>query len=215
MGEICLNFAGQDVIATASRALVWEKTIFVADVHFGKDASFRSAGLWTPPGAVEDNLGRLSALLRTYRARRLVVLGDLFHSAHAKESVPLIRRWRKRRPGCEMLVITGNHDRHAGDLAKECGFLMEDEGCLLGPWILRHFPPDASHGFTLCGHIHPVASMSGRGRQRLRLPCFLVSPRMCILPAFGAFTGGFEVRPKANEQIFAIADDTVMPVRAR
>ncbi len=215
MADLLLNLAGQSVLATPSRALVWEKTVFIADVHFGKDATFRSASHWTPPGAAIDNLSRLSDLLRKYHARRLVILGDLFHSVHATETVPAIRRWRNRRPGCEMMVITGNHDRHAGDIAKECGFQMEDEGSCMGPWVLRHYPTETSTGYTLCGHIHPVASLQGRGRQRLRLPCFLVSPHQCILPAFGAFTGGHVVQPRSDEQILAVADDTVTCVNTR
>ncbi len=210
MPDLPLDLAGHRVLATASRALVWEETVFIADVHFGKDATFRSASLWTPPGAVEDNLTRLSQLLRTTRARRLVILGDLFHSVYAAESVPAIRRWRELQTGCEMLVIAGNHDRHADEIARECGLKMEPEGFSLGPWKLRHHPAEESQEFTLCGHLHPVARMQGPGRQRLRVPCFLVSPNQCILPAFGAFTGGFNVRPRREEYLLAIADDSVM-----
>lgn len=210
MADLSLELAGQPVLATVSRALVWEKTVFIADVHFGKDATFRSANLWTPPGAVEDNLSRLSALLDTHHARRLVILGDVFHSTQAAESVPAIRRWRDRRKGCEILVVAGNHDRHAGEIAAGCGFQMEPEGISLGPWTLRHHPQTANSGFVLCGHIHPMAVMQGPGRQRLRLPCFLLSPTRCILPAFGAFTGGQVVRPQRHESLLAIAGDTVM-----
>lgn len=218
MSDFPLELAGHRVLATPTRALVWEKTIFIADVHFGKDATFRSASLWTPPGATQDNLSRLSALLRTYRARRLVILGDLFHSVHAAETVPAIRRWRNRRPGCEVFIIAGNHDRHAGNIARECGFQMEAEGFPLGPWTLRHHPAQTSPGFTLCGHIHPVATLQGQGRQRLRLPCFLVSSTQCTLPAFGAFTGGHVVRPHLDEAVLAIAENTIIrfnaPLRA-
>lgn len=215
MADFPLELAGQRVLATSSRALVWEQTVFITDVHFGKDATFRSASLWTPPGAVEDNLSRLSALLRKYRARRLVILGDLFHSVHAAETVPAIRRWRNRRTDCEILVIAGNHDRHAGEITAACGFQREAEGFSLGPWTLRHHPSEASPDFTLCGHVHPVASMQGKGRQRLRLPCFLVSPTQCILPAFGAFTGGQVVRPRRDEYLLAIGDDSVMRIATK
>lgn len=215
MGDHLLHCSGHEILATPTRALVWNETVFVADVHFGKDATFRSASLWTPPGAVDDNLDRLSSLLSTYQARRLVILGDLFHSSHASESVPTIRRWRDRHPDCEMQVIAGNHDRYATDIAHESGFEMKPEGITHGPWILRHHPTNSSEGFSLCGHIHPVAVLRGKGRQSLRLPCFVVSPNQCILPAFGAFTGGYPVRPNPEEEILVIADDTVTRVPAR
>jgi DNA ligase-associated metallophosphoesterase len=206
VNELAFTLAGEDVIATAERALVWQDTVFVADVHFGKDAMLRSAHHWTPPGSTGDNLGRLDTLLRRHSARRLVILGDLFHSAHGVEAVPAIRQWRNELPGCEILAIPGNHDRKAGKLANECGFLVEEEGRRLGPWALRHHPSDSPKVHTLCGHIHPVVSLRGSGRQSLKVPCFAITPNQCILPAFGVFTGGHPVKPRAGDQIIAIAD---------
>lgn len=198
------------MIATAARALVWGDTVFVADVHFGKDAMLRSAHHWTPPGSTDDNLARLGALLRRFSAKRLVILGDLFHSAHATEAVTVIRRWRNRRPKCEILAIPGNHDRKAGGLAEECGFRVEAEGHLIGPWALRHHPAEDPDGFVLCGHIHPVVSLRGAARQSLRVPCFAISARQCVLPAFGSFTGGHPVQPKAGDHIIAVAEDELV-----
>jgi DNA ligase-associated metallophosphoesterase len=212
--ELRLTLAGEDVVLSSARALAWKDTVFVADVHFGKDATLRAAHHWTPPGNTAHDLSRLSALLRKHRARRLVILGDLFHSAQAAECLPAIRRWRNRRPACEILAIPGNHDRHAGELAVECGFRVEPEDFRLGPWNLRHHPAETPADFTLCGHLHPVVGLRGPGRQKLRVPCFSLSKHQAILPAFGSFTGGFRVRPRPGDRIFAIAEDQLVDLPA-
>ena len=53
----------------------------------------------------------------------------------------------------------------------------------------------------------------GKGRQRLRLPCFLIGSRISLLPAFGAFTGGYAVEQDADCRIFVTGDHEVWPVR--
>jgi DNA ligase-associated metallophosphoesterase len=217
VNELPLTLADEDALATTARALVWKDTVFVADVHFGKDALLRSAHHWAPPGGTTEDLARLTTLLEKYSARRLVILGDLFHSAHATEAASGIREWRDQHPDCEILAIPGNHDRHAGQLASTCGFRVEPEGSRLGPWVLRHHPNAESPepaGFTLCGHIHPVAILRGPGRQRLRVPCFALSEHQGILPAFGSFTGGHPVRPQPMDRIIAIAEDQLVDLIA-
>lgn len=61
-------------------------------------------------------------------------------------------------------------------------------------------PPEP---YTLSGHLHPGITLSGKGRQRLRLPCFWFGAQTGILPAFGAFTGLADIQPRQGDQIFA------------
>jgi len=75
---------------------------------------------------------------------------------------------------------------------------------------MRHAPGPSADGYTLAGHLHPAVALRGRGKLRARLPCFVVSPRQMILPAFGGFTGAAVIRPGAGERIYAIADQAVI-----
>lgn len=45
----------------------------------------------------------------------------------------------------------------------------------------------------IVGHLHPVARISVRGRS-MRRRCFAGTEQRLILPAFGSFTGGLNVR---------------------
>lgn len=204
------RLGGEEVTLLSHRALLWQRTLFVADLHFGKDAMLRHAHHWAPPGATADTLARLGELLQSFTPERVVLLGDVFHTDRVEETVPDIRPWRDRYPDCDFLAIPGNHDRRAENLARACGFTTAAEGTRLGPWILRHHPDETPRCFTLCGHVHPLARLRGPGRQTLRLPCFLLGPTQAILPAFGVFTGGHPVRPQAQETVVAIADDRLV-----
>ena len=66
-------------------------------------------------------------------------------------------------------------------------------------------------GYALAGHVHPAVRLRGEG-ESLRLPCFWFGARYGVLPAFGAFTGTAEVRPREGDQVFVIAEDEVLRV---
>jgi uncharacterized protein len=60
-----------------------EGTLFVADLHLGKAATFRAYGTPAPTGASEETLRRLAELIDTIRPEHVVVLGDFTHARAA------------------------------------------------------------------------------------------------------------------------------------
>jgi len=208
--EIDFPLADEQMLALADGALFWPRarTLFVADVHFGKDATFREQLRWVPPGTTTNDLARLGRLIQRYRVERLVILGDAFHSesAHENETLNELREWRGSIEATIMLV-EGNHDRRAGSIARELEFDRVESGFSLPPFELHHHPVDTpSKDYVLCGHVHPVVMARGGARQRVRLRCFWASAHACILPAFGGFTGGYTVRPARGDRVVLIAN---------
>ena len=61
----------------------------------------------------------------------------------------------------------------------------------------------------LAGHVHPAAVLSGRGHDRLRLPCFHFGPAVGVLPAFGAFTGMHVLPRGPQDRVYVVAGDEV------
>jgi hypothetical protein len=148
--------------------------------------------------------------------RRLppVVLGDLFHAwAGRVRPTPADRRWRGERETLEIQLVRGNHDRHAGDPPDDLRVNCVNSPAFLPPFVLRHEPSVSPEGYTLAGHLHPGTILAGRGLLRDRLPCFVVGPRVAVLPAFGSFTGLGMVRPEPGERVFVVADGEVLGVR--
>jgi len=213
MSDCHFSWAGEELVAVPERALYWprERTLFLADLHFGKDATFRQALRWIPPGTTNDDLRRLDAVMARHDVQRLVILGDAFHSEHAgeKATIDVVRAWRSGL-SIEIAMVSGNHDRKALHLAIELRINVLSEGGRLGPWMLRHHPVAKSRVPVLCGHVHPVVTMLGPARESLRLPAFWVQPHQCVLPAFGGFTGGGSIRPGIDDRVLIIAGDRVV-----
>lgn len=207
---------GELMVAYPDRALYWpaRRILFVADVHLGKAASFRAAGVPLPEGTTRGNLLRLTKLLAETQAERLIVLGDLWHakSGRVEKTVAEVAAWRERHSGVEMILVEGNHDVRSGALPPELR-MTEVGDCLIeGPFALVHAPEPCDQGYVLAGHVHPAVRMVGQGQQEHRLPCFWFGPEVGVLPAFGEFTGCATVRPRASDQVFVIACDRVMRV---
>jgi DNA ligase-associated metallophosphoesterase len=213
---ICIELAGESVVLLAERALLWERaaTLIMADVHLGKAAAFRAAAIPMPGGTTTAALGRLTTALDRTGAGRLLLLGDFFHarSGRAARTLAAIAEWRERHADLEILLVRGNHDRGAGDPPPEWRFDCRDEPWSEPPFAFRHHPAEEPSGYVLAGHLHPAVSLSGLGRQRERLPCFLFGQRMGILPAFGDFTGGAAVRPHPGDRVFAVAGDEIISI---
>ena len=77
--------AGRPLTLLAEKAafLAASRTLLVADAHIGKAVTFRALGVPVPRGTTSETLAALSALIASWRARRVVFLGDFLHSAHA------------------------------------------------------------------------------------------------------------------------------------
>ena len=208
---------GEDVMLLAERALFWPRTgtLVAADFHWGKAATFRAAGIPVPVGATSDDLARLDAALFRTCARRLVVLGDLFHAKAgriAAQTLAELRRWRSLRDELEIMLVRGNHDRHAGDPPDDLRINCVNAPAFVPPFVLRHEPAPSTEGYTLAGHLHPAIVLAGPALQRERLPCFWLTPRGAVLPAFGSFTGFASVVPAPEDRIFVVVEQDVISV---
>src|SRR5215218_206047 len=182
MSDIGLTLAGEQVYLMGERALYWPgtSTLVVADLHWGKASTFRAAGIPVPIGTTSDDLARLDSALQRTGARRMVVLGDLFHAKAgriASHTLAELRRWRSLASPLEILLVRGNHDRHAGDPPDDLRINCVDAPAFVPPFVLRHEPSSSAEGYTLAGHVHPCAVLTGPGLQRARLPCFWLTPR--------------------------------------
>lgn len=210
------DVAGETLLLLPERVAYWpsRSTLFVADFHLGKAASFRSAGIPLPSGTTSENVGRLDRAIEKTSAATVVFLGDFLHSAEgrAPRTFERFAAWRESRRSVELTIVRGNHDRKAGDPPAEWGARCIDAGEALGPFVLNHEPGPSRGGYALAGHLHPAVRLSARGEKPVRLPCFWFGARYGVLPAFGAFTGNAEVLPRRGDQVFVIAEQEVLKV---
>ncbi|WP_395608841.1 ligase-associated DNA damage response endonuclease PdeM [Pseudomonas sp. B22129] len=207
----------QELLLLADKAVYWpaRKCLLIADAHFGKASAYRSLGQPVPQGTTTENLLKLDRLLAAFECTQMIFLGDFLHGpgSHASGTLSALRAWRERHPDLTMRLIRGNHDKRAGDPPADLGIEVMAEPLLMGPFSLQHGPEVHSTHHVLAGHVHPVYRLRGKGRQSLRLPCFQIGRRMSLLPAFGAFTGGYSVERNDDQQIFVVGDQAVWPVQ--
>ena len=217
MTDATLSLAGQTLHLLPERAVYWgdAATLLVADPHFGKGAAFRFAGFPVPAGTTAENLARLDRLIDRWPARRLLFLGDFLHAKEGRSprTFDAIGKWRETHAGMEVVLVRGNHDRHAGDPPDSLEIDCKEEPVIEGGLALAHRPHPVPGLQFVAGHIHPAVRLVGRGRQRKRLPCFWSTPDGLVLPAFGDFTGAGFVEPEARDRVFVIAGDEVVEVR--
>ena len=71
----------------------------------------------------------------------------------------------------------------------------------LGPLALRHEPLSGAQPGEVSGHLHPCARVRATlGSVRRR--CFVTDAERAVLPAFGAYAGGLNVRDSAFAGLF-------------
>jgi uncharacterized protein len=214
---LTVDIDGHALVLSAERAAFDPQlnSLFIADAHFGKDAVFRARGIPVPEGSTAQTLARIDALIGMHRPESIVFLGDLLHAreSHAVSTLAALSEWRSRHPRMRLLLVEGNHDRHAGAPPAVLDVATAQEPYRWGPWALCHYPQVVEGAYALAGHEHPVYRLATR-LDRARLPCFRFGSRAGVLPAFGSFTGGFEVNETAlGERIFVVAGDRVLAVR--
>lgn len=207
---------GQALWLLADKAIYWpaRRALLVADVHIGKAASYRALHQPVPRGTTEATLARLDRLLAAQDCEQLIILGDFLHArtARAPATLAKVDDWRKRHNELKIVLIRGNHDRNAGDPPASLDIQVVDEPWVLEPFALQHEPqPHHTHP-VLAGHVHPVFVLRGKARQRLRLPCFVIDEQVSLLPAFGEFTGGWEITPASASRLYLVGADRVWPL---
>ena len=194
-----LSVADVTLIADPAGALYWSEQglLAVADLHLEKGSSFAARGQLLPAYDTGETLARLARLIAHYAPRVVVALGDNFHDGGGaarltdenRDSLHALQRGR------EWIWIAGNHDPEP---AEGIGGVFE-QTLVVGGLTFRHLPTGAPG--DICGHLHPVARIAHRGRAVSRR-CFAADRTRLVMPAFGAFTGGLNVRDAAFADLF-------------
>ncbi|RMU09542.1 metallophosphoesterase, partial [Pseudomonas savastanoi] len=116
---VAITLAGEELWLLADKAIYYpaERSLLIADAHFGKAAAYRKLGQPVPHGTTQANLRRLDSLLDAYACDHLIFLGDFLHApeSHAAGTLAALEQWRGEHPALRITLIRGNHDKRAGD----------------------------------------------------------------------------------------------------
>lgn len=196
-----VTVAGVTLIADPAGALYWpdEGLLIVADLHLEKGSAFAKRGVLLPPYDTATTLARLGRLVERRAPRLVIALGDSFHDDDGPLRMSATDRaaLKTLQLGRDWLWIAGNHDP---DLPADVGGRFA-EILALGPLTLRHEPSATVSDGEIAGHLHPVARVAQRGRAVSRR-CFAIDGRRLVMPAFGAYAGGLNVRDRVIVGLF-------------
>jgi hypothetical protein len=196
-----LQVAATTLLADPDGALYWaeERLLLVADLHLEKGSAFAKRGVLLPPYDTASTLSRLARLVEHYAPRVVVALGDSFHDDHGPLRMSDLDRIKLKglQRGRDWVWIAGNHDP---DLPRDVGGRFADV-LAIGGLTFRHEPSEQAQNGEIAGHLHPVARVAQRGRAVSRR-CFATDGQRLVMPAFGAYAGGLNVRDRAIVGLF-------------
>lgn len=219
--EGLVNLAGAAVRLDHAGVLHWpdEDLLVVADLHLEKGSSSAVRGRFVPPYDTRATLAALAAAMERLRPRRVIALGDSFHDRAAEARLAPVdhERLAAMVGAVDWIWVTGNHDPEP---PKALGGTALDV-VAIGPLVFRHEPTKGRPLGEVAGHLHPCARVGVRGRA-LRRRAFALDGHRCILPAFGAYTGGLNLLDQAYRGMFErarliawmLGETRVYPVRA-
>jgi DNA ligase-associated metallophosphoesterase len=214
--------AGVSLVGDPTGAIYWPEQglLAVADLHLEKGSSLARRGVLLPPYDTAATLSMLALVIAHYAPRMVVMVGDSFHDRHGAGRLMESDRasLRALQRGRDWMWIAGNHDPDpVADVGGQCAEFLR-----VGPLTFRHEPrADAPEG-EIAGHLHPLARLAWRGRM-LRRRCFAGDGRRLVMPAFGAYTGGLNIRDRAFADVFGtlaftahmLGEHRLFPISAR
>src|SRR5690606_28389802 len=152
------HFARHDFVLHPSGAAYWPayNLLLVADVHLGKVAHFRKAGMAVPPASILANFRKLDEVVAYFEPTIICFMGDLFHSDLNREW-ELFSAW-SRGQSAQLVLVAGNHDIVDRSLYYQLSIDVIGTLVIDGIW-LTHQPDIHAERPNICGHVHPCVSI--------------------------------------------------------
>ncbi|MBB5745253.1 ligase-associated DNA damage response endonuclease PdeM [Brevundimonas variabilis] len=208
-GSLNVRIMGEACVLRCSGALWLPETgtLIAADLHLEKGSAYARRGQMLPPYDSRVTLAKLRAEVEDLRPRQVILLGDSFHDRGSLARLAQADRLEiaALTASCDWIWLTGNHDHEALNGAADPDWPLPGrvvEAMDIGALTLVHEPEAGDRPGEVAGHLHPCATVVAHNRG-VRRACFVTDGRRIILPAFGAFTGGLDVRHAAFSGLFA------------
>jgi DNA ligase-associated metallophosphoesterase len=201
------------------RCLYWEEeqALILSDLHLGKTGHFRKNGIAVPQMLFIEDLQRLIEVIIFFKPKKIIAVGDLFHSKMNKE-LDLFLKWRNDFPELDFILVRGNHDILDISWYANAGVQVVEGRYSLNRFSFLHDPGEAAEvgdnmNFIFSGHLHPGVNIQGIAKQNLSFPCYYFSEKMAILPAFSKFSGLAMMKKKKGETMYAIVNESLVKIK--
>ena len=195
-----------------SRALLLPQTneLLICDIHLGKGEYFQQNGIPLTNNSDEQNLLRIKNIVKKHSPKKLIILGDLFHSKYSiSESLKCKVELLAETLNIKIELIVGNHD--LGCRVKNIKFIDFKRS---NNFIFSHEPLDKIEDniLNICGHYHPKIYLKN-AKDKLSFRCFALDEKenVLYLPAFGDLTGGYPCKNSFKKWAI-ISDNQILEI---
>ncbi len=200
------------------RCVFWEEqqAIIVSDLHLGKTGHFRKMGIAVPQAVYKEDLQRLFSEIQYYKPKKLIIVGDLFHSKENKE-MQLFVKWRNDLSYLDFILVKGNHDILKNEWYEAASIMVVEQQLCINSFVFTHDAnavncTNVDEHYVFSGHIHPGVVIKTGNRQTNTFPCYHFSKQGVILPAFSKFTGVYITPKNTGDAVFAIINQSIIRV---
>lgn len=215
-GSVKIRLLDYELELLPEKGVYWSQhhALFIADTHFGKEATFRFHNIPVPDGSTAGTLRVITKMVQETSAESLVILGDMFHarSSLSTKTHEQLLEFRQQHPELKIKLVLGNHDRPIGSLPASWEVDVVPVGEFADGLAIGHEPENIPKdvALMLCGHLHPAVRLTSVVDRTSRLPCFWWHKKRLVLPAIGGFTGCSTIQPKPTDGVWVIAEGKVI-----
>jgi len=188
------------------------KELLICDIHLGKAEYFQQNGIPLTNNSDENNFARIKKIVKKYSPKKLIILGDLFHSKYSTdktlqkkvEDLPEILK-------TNIELVLGNHDLGCTIKNIKIFDIRKTKNI-----IFSHEPVNLADNQTLniCGHYHPKLYLKNKG-DKLSFRCFAMDQKKntLFLPAFGDLTGGYPCK-KSFRKWAIVSEEEIIEINS-
>ncbi|RLF43693.1 MAG: phosphoesterase [Thermoplasmata archaeon] len=186
-----------DIFASQLHCLYAEKqnAAVIADLHLGYEGVLRMQGIMIPNYQKEVIKERLKKIMEKYEPESIIVNGDFKHEFGKN----LRQEWREVGEMLEFLsqksnvfLIKGNHDNFLKTIASKYNIPVKMQMEMDGITI-AHGHVEIKGKKIIMAHEHPSIHIRDKVGASLRLPCYMVSQSIIVMPAFSPLATGTDV----------------------
>jgi len=189
LGEITLTKYGMLYIEEFELAVM-------ADFHIGYEDVMAQKGIYFPKIQKKYILKTLQEIYDKYEPKTLLIDGDFKHEFsrnmpqewdEIEEVLDYIMDMR------EVIIVRGNHDNFLKSILRRRGLELKDSYAM-GNYFFTHGHKDMEiKNITIIGHEHPSVMLRDEISASVKMPCFLYSPDLIVLPATSVYASGTDI----------------------
>ena len=122
------HILNNNFLLSANRTIFWEqeKALILSDLHIGKSGHFRKNGIGIPQNMLSEDMHRLFAEIQFFQPKKLIIVGDLFHS-HSNKEHDLFLKWRNDLKKDVEMWASCLKDSHFSPMSEDLSILVSEE----------------------------------------------------------------------------------------